>query len=179
MIKLINKPNVDGPTADYPFGVIRDKTSSVGGTPVNTVVYSDIHQFFEKLMDYAGVTANGLPDNDYSGFQLMEALLKGARPYKATVGYLSQTGTSAPTLTIFGEDNIGGLSTVYVSPGVYAIQKTGAFTVGKTWIMLGQSDPTGIQRAVASSVDAIIIFASGGNGTISLAPIEIRVYEDL
>jgi hypothetical protein len=179
MIKLLDKPNVDAATADYPFGSIRDKSNSQGGTPVNTVVYSDMHQFFEKLMNYAGVVPNGLPDNEYSGFQLMEALLKGARPYKATVGYISQTGTSAPVLTIIGEDNIGGLATAYGSPGVYSITKTGAFPVGKTWVLIGQSDPTGLQRAIRATDDAILVYASGGNGTLSAAPIEIRVYEDL
>ena len=142
-------------------------------------MYADIHQFFAKLMDYAGVTPNGLPDNDYSGFQLMEALLKGSRPYKATVGYLTQTGTNPPVLTIVGEDNIGGLTTAYTSSGNYQIQKVGAFPVGKTWVMIGQSDPSGVQRAAPLTVDAIIVLSSGGNDTIAASPIEIRVYEDL
>jgi hypothetical protein len=73
---IINKPNTDGISGDYPFGKIKDKTISAPGTPVNTVVYGDFHQFFAKLMDYAGVTPNELPDNEYSGWQLMESLLK-------------------------------------------------------------------------------------------------------
>jgi hypothetical protein len=109
----------------------------------------------------------------------MEALLKGARPYKSAVGYLTQAGTAAPVLTIVGENNIGAFTTSYSSSGVYAILRTGAFTAGKTWVMLGQSDPTGVQRAAPISVDGIFIYASGGNGTLNLAPIEIRVYEDL
>ncbi len=179
MIPITSKPNTEAPSSDYPFGNIKDKQTGIPGTPVNKEVYADIHQFFSKLMDYAGVTPNGLPDNEYSGWQLMEALLKGARPYKSTVGYLTQAGTSAPVLTIVGEDNIGGLSTSYSSSGVYAITKTGAFTTGKTWVMIGQSDPSGVQRAFPATVDAILIYASGGNGSLNAAPIEIRVYEDL
>jgi len=72
---ITDKPNTEAPSGDYPFGNIRDKQVSIGGTPVNKLVYADFHQFFAKLMDYAGVTPNGLPDNDYSGWQLMEALL--------------------------------------------------------------------------------------------------------
>jgi hypothetical protein len=176
---ITDKQNIDAPSADYPFGRPRDKTISVAGTPSNLRTNGDWHQFFAKLMDYAGVTPNGLPDNEYSGFQLMEALLKGARPYKSAVGYLTQAGTAAPVLTIVGENNIGAFTTSYSSSGVYAILRTGAFTAGKTWVMLGQSDPTGVQRAAPISVDGIFIYASGGNGTLNLAPIEIRVYEDL
>jgi len=71
---ITDKPNTEAPSGDYPFGNIKDKQTGIPGTPVNTVVYADFHQFFAKLMDYAGVTPNGLPDNDYSGWQLMEAL---------------------------------------------------------------------------------------------------------
>jgi hypothetical protein len=73
---ITDKPNVEAPSADYPYGNIRDKTTSVNGTPVNKIVYADFHQFFAKLMDFAGVTPNGLPDNEYSGWQLMEALME-------------------------------------------------------------------------------------------------------
>jgi len=72
---ITDKPNTEAPSADYPFGNIKDKNGSIAGTPVNKLVYADFHQFFAKLMDLAGITANGLPDNDYSGFQLVEALL--------------------------------------------------------------------------------------------------------
>jgi len=72
---ITDKPNTEAPSSDYPFGNIKDKNGSIAGTPVNKLVYADFHQFFAKLMDLAGVTPNGLPDNDYSGFQLVEALL--------------------------------------------------------------------------------------------------------
>ena len=72
---ITDKPNTESPSGDYPFGNIRDTVGATPGTPVNKLVYADFHQFFAKLMDLGQVTANGLPDNDYSGFQLMEALL--------------------------------------------------------------------------------------------------------
>ena len=49
-IKLEDKTRVDAPDYDYPFGKIRDKTESEGGTPVNTEVYGDFHQFFAKML---------------------------------------------------------------------------------------------------------------------------------
>lgn len=74
-LSILAKENVEAASANYPFGSIRDKTLSVGGTPVNRTTYTDMHQFFAKLMNFAGVTPNNLPDNDYSGWQLMEALM--------------------------------------------------------------------------------------------------------
>ena len=76
MIKLIDKPNTQAPDSDFPFGNIKDKVGSNPGTPLNKLVYADMHQFFEKLMFEAGVTPNGLPESEYAGFQLMTALVR-------------------------------------------------------------------------------------------------------
>lgn len=89
MRSLENKPNVVAPDADFPFGRIKDKVGSNPGTPVNEVVYGDIHQFFEKLMAEAGVTANELPESEYSGFQLFHAL-QGAVPRKIVRQFTSE-----------------------------------------------------------------------------------------
>jgi hypothetical protein len=75
MIPLQDKQNTVPPSGDYPFGELTDKNGSNPGTPANVVLFNDIMQFAEKLMSLAGITPNGLPDNDYSGFQLVEALL--------------------------------------------------------------------------------------------------------
>lgn len=75
-IKLGDKPNTEPVSTNYPYGQIKDKTSSTPGTPLNKAVYGDFHQFFEKLMDEANITHNGLPDNAGDGFQLYQALLK-------------------------------------------------------------------------------------------------------
>lgn len=76
MRRLVNKPNVDSPDSDYPYAKARDKTPSEGGTPFTEEVFGDMIQFFERMMELSGITANELPDNNYSGFQLMEALVK-------------------------------------------------------------------------------------------------------
>jgi hypothetical protein len=74
MRPLVDKTNVQAPDSDYPFGRIKDNPGNGTGTPVNELVYGDIHQFFEKMMHESGITPNGLPENDYSGFQLFQAL---------------------------------------------------------------------------------------------------------
>jgi hypothetical protein len=71
---IVDKPNTDGPDGTYPYGNIRDNAGAGDGTPVNTLVYADFHQFFARLMAIAGVVANGLPDNAANGFQLFVAL---------------------------------------------------------------------------------------------------------
>lgn len=78
-IKLTNKLNTAPVSASYPFGNIKDRVGATPGTAVNTVNHADFHQFFEKMMNYAGLAHNNLPDNQTNGFQLFEALLKVAR----------------------------------------------------------------------------------------------------
>ncbi len=78
-IKLLDKENVDGEDSDYIYGKIKDDDGTGNGTPVDVKTYGDFHQFFARLMDKAGIVPNDLPDNNYSGFQLFDAL-KGDDP---------------------------------------------------------------------------------------------------
>lgn len=75
MILLRNKTNVISPNSTYPYGAIKDNPGDGTGTPVNTSVYGDMHQFLEKLFANSGLTANGLADNASNGFQLFEAFI--------------------------------------------------------------------------------------------------------
>jgi hypothetical protein len=92
-IKLEDKPRVDAPDSDYPYGKIRDKTPTEGGTPINTEVYGDFHQFFAKMLAESGVVANGLPDNEYSGFQYFEAFINLLNSQVGKQLVLSMIGT--------------------------------------------------------------------------------------
>jgi hypothetical protein len=99
-IKLTDKPNTEAPSANYPYGNIVDNDGSLNGTPVNKLVYADLHQFFERLMALAGVTHNGLPENNSNGFQLTQALDVFARALTADT---TQNGTV--TRATIGEVN--------------------------------------------------------------------------
>ena len=55
--------------SNYPNGRIKNNS-----TPVNELVYGDIHEFFAKLMRLYGISYNGLPDNETNGYQSIEAL---------------------------------------------------------------------------------------------------------
>lgn len=74
-IKLEDKQNVEAPSAQYPYGSIKDIVPNVTpGTPVNRAVYSDIHQFFARLMAVVGISENEALENNTNGFQFIEAL---------------------------------------------------------------------------------------------------------
>lgn len=76
MRRLADKTRVQAPDSIYPFGQIRDQTPTALGTPVNEELYGDIHQLMEKMVSEAGLAGNGLPDNEYNGFELYQALKK-------------------------------------------------------------------------------------------------------
>ena len=71
---LQNKTNVTAPNATYAFGTMKDDTGVGDGSLADTEFMTDYVQFFEKLFNASGLTANGLPDNDANGYQLYEAL---------------------------------------------------------------------------------------------------------
>lgn len=60
--------------SNYLNGRIKDNSGAGNGTPVNERVYGDLHQTFAKLMNLAGLSYNGLPDNESNGYQLVDAI---------------------------------------------------------------------------------------------------------
>lgn len=75
MIPLKNNANVDNSDlANYPDGRIKDNQGSGDGTPVNRSVYGDLHSNISRLMRLYDITPTGLPDNETSGYQIIQAL---------------------------------------------------------------------------------------------------------
>lgn len=72
---LQNKTNVEAPTVAFPYGKSKDNTGTNNGTPVDVERFNDWDQFFERLFDKSGLTANGLLDSADNGFQLFEAFM--------------------------------------------------------------------------------------------------------
>lgn len=68
-------PNTVAPDSDYPDGRYKDKVGSNPGTRLNEAMLGDQSQFFAKIMREAGVAFNDLPDSEYNGIQLYQALL--------------------------------------------------------------------------------------------------------
>jgi len=72
---LQNYPQTSAPDSDFPNGNIKDDTGADDGTPVDKQVYADMHQTLAKLLRLSSITANGLPDSEYTGFQYVEAMI--------------------------------------------------------------------------------------------------------
>lgn len=62
--------------SDYPSGDIKDDSGANDGTENNRKSNADMQQFFQKILRLAVATPNGLPDNEYNGFQLIESIFK-------------------------------------------------------------------------------------------------------
>ena len=100
MIPLKDKPNVEAVSVTYPYASIKDDTGADDGTPVDRLVYSDMHQFFERLMALTGLTPNGLPDNAANGFQLMTAFLGYSNRFNCASLSSLAIGTGNQTFTV-------------------------------------------------------------------------------
>lgn len=71
-----NAPNIDKSNLiAYPNGQIKDNSGPGDGTPVSRLTYSDLHEFFAKLMRMAGLVYNSKYDNETNGFQLVDAMI--------------------------------------------------------------------------------------------------------
>ena len=116
MKRLQNKVNVNAPDANYQYGSMRDDTGSNDGTPADTDFMGDYTQFFERLFDQSGLTANGLPDNDTNGYQLYEALrtLFPLREVVVPIGPWNMDASVSVSVNIPGINfaNIRGMSAV-------------------------------------------------------------------
>jgi len=180
---ITDKPNTEAPSADYPFGNIKDTVGATPGTPVNKLTYADFHQFFAKMMDWAEVTANGLPDNEYSGFQLFEAFMK-AKPYKVYVAKMTQSGTGAPTAVVM-ENTIGNIVWSRNGAGDYVGTLAGAFsTTDKLWAIVGRPSNTRTATVFYNTANSISLIVqadagAGADSSLSDTPIEIRVYKEI
>jgi len=75
MKKITDHLNTEAPDSDYEYGRYRDNPGDHTGTPMDTNVFQDWGTFFDRLMAKAGIVANGVFDNAYSGYQLFEAYL--------------------------------------------------------------------------------------------------------
>lgn len=180
--------NVDGPDYDYPYGRVRDVSApgAGDGTPVNEKMMGDFLQFINKMMDGADITPNGLPDNDYSGFQIYQAFRKLARPYKVYTVLMSQTGTNAPTTTILGQNDIGNIVWTRFAMGLYRGTLAGAFDASKTFVFGGNGINSTVigESSIRRLDDNTIEVATEDAGTpvdgfLDNSPFEIRVYEDV
>jgi hypothetical protein len=98
MIGLENLTPIIPGDSDFPDGQIKDKNGTVHGTPMNQRTFSDIFQFFQKLMRLAGIVPSGLFDCEYTGFQLISALQSFINGL--LIPFVNNYYTSVPWITV-------------------------------------------------------------------------------
>ena len=147
-ISLSTKPNTLTPDSTYPYGDILDTVGNTPGTPVSREVYADFHQFFEKLMDFVGITHNDLPDNADNDFQYFEAL-DMLRRNRSVDAWMRVNFNSGVTNQAIQNSNVSGSSLdansiSRLSTGLYQIEfgssldiinPGGAYTIGDVFIL--------------------------------------------
>lgn len=115
-----------------------------------------------------------------------EDFFLAARPYKAYVALLTQSGTNAPVATVL-ENTIGNIVWTRTSPGIYIGTLTGAFPIEKTFIMAivgGSGYDTAVLNGGGGEIynvyridDSLITINNvGGDDQLNNTPVEIRVY---
>lgn len=147
-IALQNKPNVEAPGGDYPYGKIKDNPGNGTGTPVNEVVYGDFHQFFAKMMAEAGITYNNFPDNAADGFQYFLALLKNINknPSSGVVETSAQKTVKTKVLEI-GDWNMDANQSKQVAHGLTLSKIRGLGS-----ILIRQDDDSNLRNLTAYSI---------------------------
>lgn len=113
-------PNVIAPDSDYPLGRSKDTPN---GTPMKELTMGDFQQFFFKMLFNAGITANGLPDNEYNGNQYFQAAKKEFQGVEVFF-----TDGSAPVQVSPHES-----ATIYQRPGAIPGQTVALANVADTY----------------------------------------------
>lgn len=171
MIDLTDKTNINPADADFPFGSVRDKTPSLGGTKYDKNTMSDYIQFFHKMMSESGVVPNGQLDNETNGWQLYEAFRKLTRTYRMYQATITQDSTNAPVAVVHFND-LGFTPTWSRSnTGYYKLTSTNNFTDVKTVvrpISVPGSTPYNFNFYKSSGQDdEIVLFTFNDSGSLS------------
>jgi len=146
MIKLENLPNVTAPTAEFPYGDVKDRVGLIEGTKMNRESLSDVWQFFAKLADEGDVTPNGIVDNEYDGFQLFEALIavNGGLSTIVELGVWDMDATLNVTIAhgIVDHTKIHAINVVVVDDNgqIYPLDFGGTYVAGPTNIIVSRDN---------------------------------------
>lgn len=130
--------------------------------------------FFGLWLDVTGSAGGTMQyDTDVSGFVMVNT-------GKSIIGNLTQSGTSAPTITSFVNTSGATLTTSYTSVGTYKITASASiFNVTNTWIMVSNGEAH-IELYRNTDTELILkTYNSGGtltNGLITKKAFEIRLY---
>lgn len=159
-------PNIDlSDPVKYPNGRIKDNTGSGDGTPVNRLIYGDLHEFFAKLMRLAAITYNGFPDNETNGYQLVDAVaaLAGKNDFIYDLNVVADVVNIATNLSILkNNERLICKSTFNINTGttnsikgntasIYSISVPSAFKSGDFVLLIKTGATTFVLQRMADA----------------------------
>lgn len=170
MREILDLNNVEPADYDYPYGRVKNISApgAADGTPVNEALVGDVVQFINKMMDEGGVVPNGLPDNEYSGFQIYEALEKLSPDIRYKGGVRYDDGNDLPVTNISSTFDVANFSNIAVEIEIVSNPYSNSI------VSLGSEMPVGTTVRVVSlgSMNPVNFDANstnaGGNPTIKI-----------
>jgi len=193
--KITDKPNAEGVSGTYPYGSIKDNTGGGNGVPVNRLVYTDIHQFFARIADLAGVVLNSSPDNAVNGWQFVtalqnlinaavaaEAAIRAAADTTLQNQINSLTSSTVTALTLvagWAQDPAVGLSFGYLKQPNKLIIFRGAISqsslTGTTFVIIDDSNVPAAIKSGLPGFFAVPLYVKDGSGVTVPAQFEYQV----
>jgi hypothetical protein len=110
-----------------------------------------------------------------------KASLSDVRGYKIYNALLSQSGTSDPTATVLGGNQVGAIVWTRAGLGAYTGTLSGAFTTAKTFILVGQNADGITANCFRSDANTVTLktyltLTGGSTDVFTDLSLEIRVY---
>ena len=149
-IGIQNYDDISPADSEYPDGNIKDDTGADDGTPVEKTTYADMHQTLAKLLRLADITPSGNPENEYSGFQYIEAMdcLYSDGRQKVTV-----TGAAASTIC-YGSFNTNVIYRSDAESGHFSsLTRSAAPLIGKIKVTNYSFNPVTAVDSIAGTVN--------------------------
>lgn len=144
----------------FPWGQIKNETETEAGTPVVKDIYGDILVNHYKLLQYSGIEANGLEDNEQNGYQILEALKNFVNVLNDVEKVVSLTGTEWTVNLDFSK-----LPDKYV----FFARMSAAYQSGVDYTIKGTGDTTYSLRSTTG-------FNASGGAVVVLDRNQVRVY---
>lgn len=135
----------------------------------------------DSLQLLSSVTSQSLLVIDTVDNRVKRIDVNGIKGYKIYTSLLSQSGTSDPTASVLGNNNIGSIAWTRSGIGAYVGTLSGAFPSGKVFILVGQNADGITANAFRIDNNTVTlktyVTATGGSTDVfSDLSIEVRVY---
>jgi len=167
--------NIEAPSGNFSKGRIKDNDGTQNGTPNNEKLHGDWTQFFQKLMDEAGISPNGNADDQVNN-QLYDALIRTTRLWE---GYDDNPNTIASSGSFIGLEISKTSIEINIEPinTITTLSAANLYPKGQTsviFVNLGIGETLDIQLNSTNILSGQIPIKKSGNTTtndnVSISP---------